>query len=475
MISIFNIENDILEVYSPETDEIRRARYDELDRIISKDDFAIIYDSFNFYLKSGLSNNVIDIKFIINSLCEHDDLSELYDQYYDGGCSSNAIILYKLYDVYLSNGAYDFIKSKHDLYVPIIKIFAHTVRSGCLSIDYELFNHEKTKMEYELDSIVTRISKYVDYKINISSLLDLEHLLFNTLNISYDSYSRSDLKKPFISKSLCKLENKYNVVQDILKCRDLKRDIRIIDNIIENDGPVSFQHADSTHIGITLNLKNFDDIISKDFVPFKSIDGYNIFKISIVDPELYTLFKWCMEDRFSKCYECGKSLNAILASMLNIDANIFPLFLDSVFSREENPVNIYRLKCLGYDYNLCLNRLLGIQSVHAFVERASKYQIKNKFLKSFNGSPVFIKQKIITRAERARRILHIAGRLTPLENLYKLVGSIDKKYINILYINYEQIILASKFCIQEIEELFSPAFLESTYPFVYNFEIKQIS
>ena len=138
-------------------------------------------------------------------------------------------------------------------------------------------------------------------------------------------------------------------------------------------------------------------------------------------------------------------------------------------------VNIYRLKCLGYDYKLCLNRLLGIQSVHEFVERASKYQIKNKFLKSFNGSPVFIKQKIITRAERARRILHIAGRLTPLENLYKLVGSIDKKYINILYINYEQIVLASKLCIQEIEELFSPAFLESTYPFVYNFEIKQIS
>lgn len=468
-------ESEEVEVYDPKESRVFTLRKGSIDDLLRDYKCLIVYDAFDFYYNFTYPGKVIDIKLIVNTLLECTDLKTLHDQYYDDECTQFSKIIYKLYELYKGNGAFSFILEKHDLYLIIIKNYATSVKKKVFSLDIDAIVKKRNSLNNMFNEVVDRLSFHTGYKVNIRSRLDLEDLLFNKLSLSRHNYSENDLKEPFTCKSLCKLKNEDNVVCDILYVKKLLRDLKTINSVIDlSQCEYHYSHSVKSNTSISIECDSFDanNLFCEDFLPFSSSE-YNLFHFQLVEPELYTLFKWSLDSKLSEHYENGNSLNKLISDFLNIDYNKFNLFIDIVFSKCMKKHNeIYLFSNQVCDYEDRLTKFLGIKSLRSFLERVKSFYSKKKYIRSFNGSPVFPPSGKCSKS----CILYTVGRLSVLENIYKIVNSLPDD-IYLVHSYHRGFVFASNHNNNEIHSLFTNNINNInnvTYPFKYNFHINRI-
>lgn len=462
-----------LEVYDPEEGSILTLEKGYINNLLRNYKCIIVYDAFDFYYNFIYSGKIIDVKLIINTLLECTNLKNLYDQYYDDECIQFSKIIYKLYEVYKNNGAFSFINEKHNLYLSIIKNYSISVKKKVFSLDIDAIAKKKNLLNDTLNEVIARLSSYTGYKVNVNSRLDIEDLLFNKLSLSYHNYSEVNLKKPFTYKSLCKLKNENNVVCDVLYAKKLLSSIKTINSLINlSQSTYHYSHSikSSTSIGIVCDSLDMGNLFCDGFLPFFSSE-YNLFHFKLIEPELYTLFKWSLDSKLSAYYENGNSLNKLISNFLSIDCNKFSSFIDIVFSEHmENCNEIYLFNNQVCDYKDCITKFLGIKSLYSFLKRVTSFYYKNKHIRSFNGSPVFPPSESCLK----NCILYTIGRLSVLENIYKIINFLPDD-IYLVYSYHRGFIFASNLSNNEINSLFINKVSNVTYPFKYNFHINRLS
>lgn len=461
-----------VELYDPEEDSILSLEKEHINDLLKNYECVILYDAFDFYRNFIYSGKVIDVKLIINTLLECTNLKNLYNQYYYDECTQYSKIIYKLYEVYKNNGAFSFVLEKHDLYLSIIKRYAISVKKNVFSLDIDAIVEKKNSFTDSFNEVIDRLSSYTGYKVNVHSRLDLEDLLFNKMSLSYYNYSEFNLKNPFIYESLCKLKNDNNVVCDVLYAKKLLISIKTIDSLVNlSNENYHYSHSvkSSTSIGIVCDSHNISNLFCSEFLPFSS-SKYGLFYFQLVEPELYTLFKWSLDSKLSEYYENGNSINNLISNFLNIDCNSFSSFVDIMFSENmKNCNDIYLFNNHVCDYNVCVNKLLSMKSLSSFLKRVISFYHKNKYIKSFNGSPVFL-----TSESRLKNcILYTIGKLSVLENVYKIINSLPDD-IYLVYSYHGGFVFASNLSYSEIHSVFDDSVVNSTYPFRYKFHIDKI-